>query len=78
MTLDFPEGFDVDFQFDRAPWWLRSLALAPYLEKYAYQIALSRGLGVLWQTENSCTDSIPGDDRWIVMNQKMDYESLLY
>lgn len=43
-----PAGCVVEFKFEDGPRWLEILALIPYFERFAYPIAVKRGLGILW------------------------------
>ena len=48
--------FYTEIDFKSAPSWIRFLALTPVLEKYAYPVAVRRGFGTIWISENSATD----------------------
>ena len=44
---DIPIGFGAIFNFDLAPLWLKALSRTPFVERFAYPIALRKGLGTL-------------------------------
>ena len=45
---DIPDCDSAEFRFEDGPKWLRALALTPFFERYAYPIAINKGLGILW------------------------------
>lgn len=45
-----PDDCVAEIKFDYGPNWLKVLALTPYFERFAYPIAVRRGLGILWST----------------------------
>ncbi len=51
-----PDNYLTDFQFENGPKWLRTLALTPYFERFAYPIAIKRGLGVIWCSQAKETE----------------------
>ena len=48
--------FYTEIDFKSAPSWIRFLALTPVLEKYAYPVAVRRGFGTIWISEDSARD----------------------
>ena len=48
---DIPIGYVQEEEFHLAPIWLRTLARIKYLEKYAYPIAVKKGLVKRWKIE---------------------------
>lgn len=48
---DIPEGYVQEEDFHLAPLWLRALARTRFLEKYAYPMAIKRGLVRRWKIE---------------------------
>lgn len=53
--------------FESAPFWLRVLARTPLVEKYAYPIAVGRGLGTIWIQKDSEKDkNFFSDQGWQV------------
>lgn len=45
-----PDNCSVEFIFEEGPTWLKVLALTPFLDRFAYPIAVKRGLGFLWSS----------------------------
>jgi hypothetical protein len=45
---DLPDDCVAEFKFEDGPRWIRILALTPYFERFAYPVAVRRGLGILW------------------------------
>jgi len=43
-----PANCSAEVDFENAPKWLKALALTPFFERFAYPIAVRRGLGVIW------------------------------
>ena len=50
---DTPSDAIVKFDFHNTSLWLRALARVPFFEKFAYPIAVKRGLGTIWFPEIS-------------------------
>jgi hypothetical protein len=48
--------FYTEFDFKSTPFWIRFLALTPVIEKYAYPVAVRRGFGTIWISEDSARD----------------------
>jgi hypothetical protein len=48
--------FYTEIDFKSTPSWIRFLALTPVLEKYAYPVAVRRGFGTIWISQNSARD----------------------
>lgn len=48
---DIPIGYVQEEEFHLAPIWLRTLARIKYFEKYAYPIAIKKGLVKRWKIE---------------------------
>ena len=42
-----PKGFGARFDLSRAPWWLRAWMATPFVDRFAYPVAVGRGLGYL-------------------------------
>lgn len=67
---DLPPNFQPEFNFHRGPVWLTALAVLPMLERYAYPIAMKRGLCELWPISKGV--SLPADFKdgdWIVRDR---------
>lgn len=45
---DTPSDAITKFDFHNTSLWLRALARVPFFERYAYPIAVKRGLGTIW------------------------------
>lgn len=45
---DTPRNYYANFNFHRGPYWLLILARTPILDRFAYPIALKKGLGEMW------------------------------
>ena len=45
---DAPSDAITKFNFHNTSLWLRVLARVPFFERYAYPIAVKRGLGTIW------------------------------
>ena len=41
-------NFSTEYNFHRGPYWLRVLARLPVLDRFAYPIAVEKGLGEIW------------------------------
>ena len=50
---DIPRGYVQEEDFHLAPFWLRVLARIKILERFAYPIAISKGLVKRWKIEPS-------------------------
>ena len=50
---DAPSDAIIRFNFHNSSLWLRALARVPFFERYAYPIAVKRGLGTIWFPEIS-------------------------
>jgi len=50
---DVPSDALTKFNFHNTSLWLRALARVPFFERYAYPIAVKRGLGTIWFPEIS-------------------------
>lgn len=62
-----PSGFQSEFNFIFGPKWLLLLSLTPYFERYAYPIAIDRGLAELWPiTADQNLDSSFNSNGWLV------------
>jgi hypothetical protein len=48
---DAPSDAIIKFNFHNSSLWLRALARVPFFERYAYPIAVKRGLGTIWFPE---------------------------
>lgn len=48
----FPANFRPEFNFHKGPFWLRALARTPILERFAYPIAMKKGLCELWPSSS--------------------------
>lgn len=59
---DIPTGFELKWNFESAPYWLRSLAMLPYLEKYAYPIGVR--MGFVWLRKYELSGPIKYDNLW--------------
>lgn len=46
-----------EIDFKSSPFWIRLLALTPVVEKYAYPIAVRRGFGTIWISNDSAIDT---------------------
>jgi hypothetical protein len=46
----------TEIDFKSSPFWIRLLALTPVIEKYAYPIAVRRGYGTIWISNDSEID----------------------
>lgn len=46
----------TEINFKSAPLWVRLLALTPVVEKFAYPIAVRRGFGTIWISDDSVVD----------------------
>jgi hypothetical protein len=46
----------TEIDFKSSPFWIRLLALTPVVEKYAYPIAVRRGYGTIWISNDSGID----------------------
>lgn len=44
-----PDGYGADFDLQGAPWWLRVWFHTPFVDRFAYPIAVRRGYGWLSQ-----------------------------
>jgi len=71
MTLkpwsEIPADFYPEFNFHRGPLWLRVLARTPVLDRYAYPIAMKKGLCDLWPTnEQASLDDDFARGNWII------------
>jgi hypothetical protein len=51
-----PEECLAEFSFEDGPKWLKVLALTPFFDRFAYPIAVNRGLGTLWCPDLGETD----------------------
>ena len=49
----------TEIDFKNSPFWIRILALTPFIEKYAYPIAVRRGFGTIWFPKDSEVDVSP-------------------
>lgn len=58
---DIPTGYVQDVDFHLAPLWLRVLARTTFFEKYAYPIAVKKGLVKRWKIE---ADAVEPDFFW--------------
>lgn len=50
---DAPSDAIIKFNFRDTSFWLRALARVPFFERYAYPVAVKRGLGTIWFPEIS-------------------------
>jgi hypothetical protein len=50
---DAPSDAITKFNFHNTSLWLRTLARVPFFERFAYPIAVKRGLGTIWFPEIS-------------------------
>ena len=48
--------FYTEIDFKSTSFWIRFLALTPVVEKYAYPVAVRRGFGTIWISEESARD----------------------
>lgn len=74
-----PDDFVTEFKFEDGPRWLKILAFTPYFERFAYPIAVRRGLGILWsdrvsQSEREALESIG----WIVQTREKTKEEKFF
>jgi hypothetical protein len=46
----------TEIDFKSSPFWVRLLALTPFVEKYAYPVAVRRGFGTIWISKDSGVD----------------------
>lgn len=53
---DIPSNAISKFNFHNTSLWLRALARVPFFERYAYPIAVKRGLGTIWFPGTSDND----------------------
>lgn len=53
---DVPSDAISKFNFQNTSLWLRALARVPFFERYAYPIAVKRGLGTIWFPGTSYND----------------------
>jgi len=79
FTVPSIDGFQVAFNFSRAPFHMRLLARTPYFDRYLYAKAVNLGFGELWPLKNGLLVS---DDLksagWIIHEApKSDYERWL-
>jgi hypothetical protein len=42
-----PAGYGAHFELSNAPWWLRAWFNVPFVDRFAYPVAVRRGFGVL-------------------------------
>ncbi|MDQ6875271.1 MAG: hypothetical protein M3042_09465 [Actinomycetota bacterium] len=42
-----PHGYGARFDTAGAPWWLRALNAAPFVDRFSYPLLVRRGLGTL-------------------------------
>lgn len=46
----------TEIDFKSSPFWIRLLALTPVVEKYAYPMAVRRGYGTIWISNDLAVD----------------------
>lgn len=74
-----PTDCDAEFKFDDGPRWLTALALIPYFERFAYPIAVKRGLGILWSTSFSQVQREALDSSgWILKTRAKTKEEMFF
>jgi len=74
-----PDDCMAEFKFEDGPRWLKVLALTPYFDRFAYPIAVKRGLGILWsakvsQSERETLESLG----WILQTREKTKEELFF
>jgi len=63
----------TEIDFKSSPLWIRLLALTPVVEKFAYPIAVRRGYGTIWISNDSAIDvDIFKSQGWQVKNGEPD------
>ncbi|MDP1719725.1 MAG: hypothetical protein Q8L08_01810 [Candidatus Nanopelagicaceae bacterium] len=74
-----PDDCVAEFNFDDGPSWLKALALTPYFDRFAYPIAVRRGLGVLWGTTFSQSQrEMLGSSGWILHTREKTKEEMFF
>ena len=71
-------NFQEEIRFEVAPLWLRALSRTIYFERFAYPIALKRGLGFLWPIGATPTFETPPSPHWKIMNSVKVEEDLFF
>jgi hypothetical protein len=56
---DIPPGYGAQFELDGAPAWLRLWFRTPFLDRFAYPVAVRRGYG--WLTPPPGAAPVPTD-----------------
>jgi len=74
-----PDDCGAEFKFGDGPRWLKVLALTPYFDRFAYPIAVKRGLGILWsgalnQSERAALESVG----WIIQTREKTKEEKFF
>jgi len=74
-----PDDCAAEFKFEDGPGWLKILALTPYFERFAYPMAVRRGLGNLWcgildRVETEALESLG----WIIQTREKTKEEKFF
>lgn len=60
---DIPDGYGAEFDLDQAPLWLRVWFRTPFVDRFAYPVAVRQGYG--WLTPHPGGEPGPiGDTGW--------------
>lgn len=74
-----PNDCAAEFKFDDGPSWLKVLALTPYFDRFAYPIAVRRGLGILWGTTFSQSQrEALATSGWILQTREKTKEEMFF
>ena len=68
---DIPDGYGADFDLHDAPLWLRVWFHTPFLDRFAYPVAVRRGYG--WLTRQPEREPGPVGAGWRV--RPADYQA---
>jgi len=72
------EDFEEEIRFELAPLWLRTLSRTIYFERFAYPIALKKGLGLLWPRKDVCDFKAEVSPYWKVMTTQKSTEDRIF